>query len=49
MIRAGKISFAWSPIHPYWLQVQTASYKKWIQGVFYQEVNQSEHEAGKNC
>jgi len=47
MNRAGKMSFASSPLHPYWLYVQTASYKIWIQGVFYLGVNHSEHEAGK--
>jgi hypothetical protein len=47
MNRAAKISFASLPLHPYWLSVQTASYKKWIQGIFYKGVNQLEHEAGK--
>ena len=30
------------------LAVGTTSYKKWIQGIFYQGINQSEHEAEKN-
>jgi hypothetical protein len=48
MNTAGKISFALSPLHPYWLQAQTASYKKWIMGGgFYLAVNQSEYEAEK--
>jgi hypothetical protein len=25
--RAGKVSFVLSPLHPYWLQAQTASYR----------------------
>jgi hypothetical protein len=44
---AARISYASSPLHPYWLWVQTASYKKWIHVVFSQGVYQSELEAGK--
>jgi len=47
MNRAGKISFASSQYILTGYRYKQC-HKKWIQGIFYQGLNQSEHEAGKN-